>query len=359
MDELNSIYIKQKQNMKYLYLAILLAVIGTSCQKKQSNNLFKDSVVLKSKRTVILNKATFIWGISAIDSLLLVQDNNDANASLKIFSLNDFKLKLQYGPRGRGPGELINPSCIFADQKNKLAWIESTPPNKIYGYPLDRQKKEFVNKYKIKAKLPVNNPAIFYAIISDTSYAVSHNAYGADITTYNFNGKKIKSYGNGYDKRYKMNDYAYNFYYIRNIAYDNVDNVIYSAYLNHDILTRCDLNTGKYKIYKFPNYEIPIPQANDGKQPGQPEYMSFRHIVFCNNHLFVSYLGGNSWNEKENVEIFPKSILIFNTNLEPVNKIVFDKGIRCFTVTNNGELIIADENQANELTIYDINFLLK
>ncbi len=91
---------------------------------------------LANPKKVIIEDGLEPISLIVSDKFCAVLDRKDIENTVKVYNLDSWKLVHKFVPRGRGTGEMINPSILTMDSLNNVLWVASVPPGSMLGLEL-------------------------------------------------------------------------------------------------------------------------------------------------------------------------------------------------------------------------------
>ncbi len=309
---------------------------------------------MKNYESHELNEMVFARDLKVNDQFIFTLDIRDPAASIKIYDRKTLELLGKFGVLGKGPGELLNPADLTYSSFNNILWLNSQPPGTIFGVKIDPSAVQN-SQLLLGCKLPdgLIDGVIFN---SDTTYLVSYtDEKQSHVLQFSCDGTNKKVIAKNIENQEIKDPFVRLIFYSRSSAYDSEQNYLFSAFWNHDIITRTNIVTGDVLKYCLPKGRF-SKLKKDTSDPNfaVDQWLSFSRIQCKNGLIFASYRG----NKKRRDAHTPNKILVYDYELNPIKLLVFDNPVSGFDITEDGLLYILNPENPGSFQIYDLKGIL-
>ncbi len=337
---------------KKLSYLLLSTIILISCRETPLDILFNEKTILSEH----IDQYTLTDVISACDILvcdeyIILLDKKDSDNAIKIYEKQSMELLKTYGPRGRGPNELINPSTLSYNPKSKTVWVRSQPPGSFLGFKIDStlpEKGELISGCFQPADITCGG----FVFNSDTTYLLPHTDIDrSHVLQYNCDGTNKITIAKGVEDIQIENEFVRLVFYTRSAALDYERNVLYSAFWSQDIITKTSIETGEVEKFVLPNGRFSTLNSDyTDENFAVNQWLSFSTVRFKNGLLYISYRGNKKSSNNDNN--YSKHILVFDKELNPLKNIVFERLISSFDVAEDGTIYIISPEDRQKIFVY-------
>lgn len=281
-----------------------------------------------------------------LNEYLIISDHQSLDSLIHIYDKHTFRYLKSCGVRGMGPQEITNMGNIVPNEEERTFFVIDHGKQKILSYAIDSvlEPPHYLFKEKVgmkKTEFPNNfqyvNDTLSYAsfikVISNSDYkpvTAKWNMMTGDIDFMDYLGHpEIQK------KR------------VTSVA--SIANGIYvEAYWYHDLLSICSLD-GELMCNLYG-------AKWDNKTSNVNEY--YTDVVFCDNKIIASYLGGKRMSEKENRANYPTYLIVFTIEGEHV--MTLDVGLPilsfCYDDENKRLILVCDDE--TQIAYIDMNEIL-
>ncbi len=343
-----------------LALLILIVYCLAGCNNKKTQKPKKELILkgIELKVNSVLNPTR----VTIFDSMLIVNESyrTRTDKSIKIFSLNDFRLIANTVCVGRGPGELSNPASMVFDDKNRIIWYSDWGKYKCFKFPIDslvsnpdyKPTESFVIE---KGIMPMLN-AFFHQSgnIGYTSFNLQENL----ISFLDTNGKQLpniaipkKIFGDFWkDIGISDNPILINYNSDKEL-------IVVASRFTDDIACIDEKGLPVFQIGKLEIKDDPDWSMSKGS-----DYMAFYQIDSDERFIYCLYAGGYMlrYDKKLNrgVMNYPNRLLVFNWTGTVKYDIKLDHPLMSFSLDKKRKRIIGSTKDfENGLVAYDLSML--
>ena len=282
-----------------------------------------------------------------LNEYLIISDYQSPDNLIHIYDKRTFRYLKSCGVRGMGPQEITNLGAIVPNEKERAFFVIDHGKQKILSYAIDSVLENSYYLFKEKTSIKKTEfPNVFQYVNDTLSYAsfikvIGNSDYKPVTAKWNMLTGDVEFMGySGHPdvKRKRVTSVAL------------TDNGVYvEAYWYHDLLSICSLDGElMYNLYG----------ANwDNKTSNVNEY--YTDVVFCDNKIVASYLGGRRMSEKENRVNYPTCLIIFTTEGEHVMTLDIGLPILSFCYDSENKrliLVFDDEIQFGYLDLDNLLF---
>ena len=290
---------RQKKCLVQLLCLFLITSCGTKGNEVEKVQSSRNSVLDVSDRVKEINTGDVLIGASSRmyvgDGYWMVADHKAYDKMIHVFGNEDYNHLFSVGQLGQGPYEITRLGDIGIDNVRKKFYVSDHGKMKIFSYDIETLMKDPDSyQHEVKLEMKKNMFPSTYHYVSDTlSYArvikpTSNNSFRQDIAKWNM-------------VTGEMTPMEYSHPAIKNkrsiFAMSMEKGFYVEAYLQHDLLSICDLD-GRLitNIYG--------PDWNGG---GKSDISTFGDVMVTPDYIIVSYSGG-SYYESD----FPTKLFVFD-----------------------------------------------
>ncbi|HRW61977.1 MAG TPA: BF3164 family lipoprotein [Bacteroidales bacterium] len=335
----------------YIYFFVFLIVLVSCTEQKLNKKSFKSFLenIDMSKRQIdnfSIPGCLDPSYLNIYDTLIIITQNKLENGIFSFYGIKSKKLVASFGRQGKALNEFVQPAYTEVDKKNGLFWFIDYPTTTFYAYSISEILKDS-RKVKpiIKIKFDHTYMPIFnYHILDDTSIMIPSSNKNSLCTIINTKGEIVKTHGSQpmFDSE-DLPKQAYNDLHARLIKTDIEKGEIVFAYHYYDKLLKYNYSLDKYWIVTGPDH---IKQDGEALENGllyrpitikKGYFYSFKK---ANGKLYALYNGKPQFN-KDYTANYPNIINVFDWDLNPLEKLEFDKSIIAFDIDENSNTLYA------------------
>lgn len=296
--------------------------------------------------------------ILVYDTILFILDRHHVNGFLRAYDIGTFKEVASFGMLGRGPDEFISPGCIQIDSFRNDLWFLDITTLSFNCISIDSLLKGTLKRVKSKftvehAILPVFN----YHLFDNGNFLVSTSLDSAYYTEINQKGEVKKTWGlSSYPRSGMEHQLEYNYFYYKNLAYNEELNVALATYHFHDMIVRYDFESNTKDLFMKKGFKLTDPITSKGNVLNREKAYSLQ-IKHNSSFVFASYMGGDLFSGDGVADIsinYPNEIHVFDWDAQPVAKLIFPDPIISFDICNNGNVFIYANSVDTPLQIYEL-----
>lgn len=297
------------------------------------------------------------WNLFVDKDYLFILDKKDPENAIKILDRKTFEILKEFGPRGRGPNELLNPAAFSYNPVSKTIWVVSTPPGTMLGCKIDTidiKNSELITGFRA----PIEVQSAHFVFNTDSTYLLAHTDDDrSHVLQYNGDGTNKMVIAKDVEELSIKDPFTRLVFYARVVAYDYKKEILYSAFWNQDMLTRTDMKTGKVAKFVLPNGHFSTLNV-DATDPNYAvnQWYGFSKVRYKNGLLYASYRGVKKSDDYS--MDYSRNILVFDGNFKPIINLIFDIPIAAFDVSDDGLLYIINPEKPNCINIFKLDIAL-
>ncbi|MGE0077541.1 MAG: BF3164 family lipoprotein [Bacteroidales bacterium] len=338
------------------YLIFIIFVI-CSCinNEKKSFDAFPFKTNLSPIKSIRFENLFDPIEFKIVDSLIFFNDKKDEDCFLKIYNLNSSIQISGFGVIGRGPNEFISPELLVIDKKNNYIWIADYPSQIVRKYNLKQmfsglKKDNSILQFEIRP-IPLTTS---FQIIKNNNILVSTLNGNGLFDLYDSIGIFKKNIGVGsYESSINLNEALQSIYFRKITCYDSVNNTIYGGYIQHDIIFKMNLSTEETIMKKSRNFKETKPEFV-GNENIKQDFFAFTDITIYKNLIYAAHLGSTGIDYDNFTVNYPRDILVFNKNLDPIAVLKFHKEIYGFEISEEGLIYILSKDPDTEIYVCNL-----
>jgi len=319
--------------MKKLNLLFFVVFFLFACTNRHNNN----DNVFEVQKSIELNSIEYpdILGISMQllkkDSLLLINDFR-GDSLIHVFDLKKMQLVRKIISVGNGPNELISPLEIHFTDNNLYIFYRQA--SILYSIPNTNILEGSKN---MKELFRISSDANHLYPLSDSIFIAS-GFYQKRYAIINNKGEIIKKFGeypSYWSEEHDIPDKARAMFHQTNfLKHPNGQRFLtYSSHIieiyNEDLINANPVLIKKILIGKYQYDYIITNILSANKKPDTERGIVY--VACSHKYIYVVYDPSKNTNESENSQIF-----VYDWNVHPIEKLLFNKKISCLFIDENG-----------------------
>ena len=331
---------KRIKNIKLLSSLLFAIIFFISCNNKDYSSLekyFKKPAILIKPQRMSIDSLFIgnVWDIQCTDSLMIILDKY-TGYYFTLIDLQNKKVIKRFSKNGRGPNEIIDPTCLYIDKKNNSFQLLLRNPARIIKYNIRDIIKESDPEYSDIISFNTKDNFFF-----NTTPIKKENKY---VATGLFHTGK---YGFT-DKHGTLDTIIGDF--IRNGRLKNIEdyklgNVYQGIIKSHPdgnkvvcATTSCDLieviDTKTYEIKRFYSY---LPITKKHKQlliNSRDSRRGYVALQVTSNYIYTVF-SGRTYGKDGGKAFWGNKLYVFDWDLNPVCSYSLKHDINCMYVTDD------------------------
>lgn len=289
-----------------------------------------------------------------IDSIIVVLDKKFTDGFIRIFDSRTLKLISSFGKIGRGPNEYIDPAYIQVDKKRRQIWFIDYPKTTFYCFNLKdalaSDNPPAIHSFSFDRNLM---PIFNYHFMKNGNILIPTTTDTCLYTEITKRGEISKTYGVLKEPRKNMSQMEYNYFYYRNIAYNEDLNIAVGTYTFLDKIMCYNLNNNSTSYYLGSKYEEIEPEVGGGNVFNNWQSYTLQ-ICSTKDFVFASYLG-DEYTLADYSANYPTEIHVFDWNMKPTAKLLFPDPIIKFDINEQGEIFVFANTTEKPFQVYQLD----
>lgn len=339
------------------FVFILLSCKDNSTTKVELKKMDKfPSLIIMNKYLKSSRESSLMLNprFNIVDSIIVVLDKKFTDGFIRIFDSKTLKLVSSFGKIGRGPNEYIDPAYIQVDKKRRQIWFIDYPKTTFFCFNLEDAlasgNPSVIHSFSFdRGLMPIFN----YHFMKNGNILISTTTDTCLYTEINKKGEIFKTYGTSKEPRKNMDQMEYNYFYYRNIAFNEDLEVAIGTYTFLDKAMHYDFKTNHATYYIGEKYEDIEPVVGGGNVFNNWQSYTLQ-ICNTNDFVFSSYLG-DEYTLADYSANYPTEIHVFDWNMKPIVRLIFPDPIIKFDINEQGEIFVFANTTEKPFQVYQLD----
>lgn len=357
-------------NLLKINTLLFFILILINCNKKKEGTIYNINALplidtLRTSKVINLNNEALIYKpfkiLNISDEYLIIAsyENNDF---LKVFKLPELNFLYSWGINGRGPQEFDNTPVFYQSRTNKTIIIHDVLSRKVEYFTVNDSSMNYVKTLNLEYDGqidPLNNIIQVKENLFFADYGTSYEDTNREYIALSPQSKNPVFLFGEYPNT-ELTDISRYFKYSKKNIFNPQDSIFATFYSNYNRFKFFDIQGSLLKeIHVMDSITA---KKDNSSESNLDEYFLYRFPTWA-SEKYIYFYAFNEFSSK----VFDKPNSNFQTSLEvwdwqgnPVSRIMFDRFIRNFTVSEKyGKLYGYSLENEDKIYVYDISQLLK
>ncbi|RPH30456.1 MAG: hypothetical protein EHM93_15850 [Bacteroidales bacterium] len=340
-----------------VFIIIAICILFVSCENNRVVTNYSNFPVQVDMAKFLQSNPTLDFcympvEILSFDSLLVILELKDVNASFRIYRKDSYNLVSSFVKRGNGPNEYLAPAYPKMDHPHNMLWFLDLPKATLFGFTIKdiiNSNSEVTPKKSIKIDRQLL-PFWDYHVMQDTSILLPTSVDNSIFTLIGAEGQVIKTYGRADEKSYNLSNPQINYFYSKTFSVSDSLGEIVCFYKYSDKQIKYSLNSNKIELFfgKYFKERTPILLNTGGIDI---TYLSFSRVKRYGKYLYSVYDGMEI---KGKGKERSSTVLVFDWNVKPIAVLSFPNSIIDFTIDEKKVYLLTADLE-NPLQVYSFD----